>query len=90
MITQERWQSFSKSQQLLMIGSEIIRAKVWQGKDSEKFKFALEQALELLDLSLSDARWKGSFYMLLWLREELAKYYLGQETRDIGILYNAL
>ena len=32
-----RWQKFKKREQLLMIGSEFLRAKNWQRKDNEKF-----------------------------------------------------
>ena len=41
----DRWKNFSKRQQLLMIGSEFMRAKAWQSKDKEKFILALERAL---------------------------------------------
>ena len=55
-MTSERWQSFDKSQQLLMIGSELERARVWQGKDEKSFRGALERGLELVDLTLGDPK----------------------------------
>jgi hypothetical protein len=85
-----RWKKFNKSQQLLMIGSEFMRAKTWQYKDEEKFLSALERALELIDLTFSDSKWKNNFSMLLGLREEVAKFYTAQDKRDISYLYNAL
>lgn len=85
----KNWEKFSRSQHLLMIGSEIMRAKVWQNKDKEKFLAAIERAFVLIDAALEEARWKNYIYMLMWLRQELAKYYLGQEG-DIEILYKAL
>jgi hypothetical protein len=85
-----RWENFNKRQQLLMIGSEIIRAKTWQGQDREKFLLALERALELIDLTLSDEKWKNNLQMILGLREEIAKFYTAQRTDNISLLYNAL
>jgi hypothetical protein len=85
-----RWQNFNKRQQLLMIGSEIIRAKTWQDQDRKKFLLALERALELIDLTLSDEKWKNNLQMILGLREEIAKFYTAQRTDNISLLYNAL
>ena len=86
----ERWKLFPKTQQLLMVGSEIMRARVWQGKDGEKFKMALERGLDLLDLTIGDEQWKGRYGMLLWLRNEIGKFYIGLRQDDIGLLYDAL
>lgn len=85
-----RWKNFTKKEQLLMIGSELKRAETWQGKDKEKFISALERAFELIDLTLSDNKWKNNFLMMLGLREELAKFYVFKRTDDISILYRAL
>lgn len=85
-----RWEKFNKREQLLAIGSEFMRARVWQGKDQEKFLSALERALELIDLTLSDSKWKNNLRMLLGLREEVGKFYIAKRTDDISILYNAL
>lgn len=85
----KRWQSFSLREQLLMIGSEIIRAKTWQNKDREKFISALERALNLIDLSLENYRFEKNPYLFLWLRQELAKFYIGQSYYDIEKLYQA-
>lgn len=85
-----RWNNFTKHQQLLMIGSEFMRAKVWQGKDRQNFNSALERALELIDLTISDDKWKNSLSMILGLREEVAKFYVAKRTDDITCLYNAL
>lgn len=85
-----RWKNFSKHQQLLTITAEFIRAKTWQNKDQEKFLLALDRALELIGLSLSDPKWGNNIYMLLRLREEVAKFYTLQRTDDISILSKAL
>ena len=55
-----RWKNFEKRQQLLMLGAEFMRAKVWQGKDQENFLSALERALELIDLTLADEKWRAN------------------------------
>jgi hypothetical protein len=86
----DRWKNFAKRQQLLTIGAELMRAKIWQKKDQEKFLSALGRALELIDLTISDKKWEDNFLMPLRLREEVAKFYITQRTDDISVLYNAL
>lgn len=86
----ERWKNFSKHQQLLTIGSEFMRAKTWQGKDREKLLSALERALELIDLTLPDEKWRSNLLMLLGLRDEVTKFYTSKRTDDISFLYNSL
>ena len=86
----KRWQNFTKRQQILTIGAEFMRAKTWQSKDQEKFLLALERALELIDLTLSDGKWKNNLQMMLVLREEVAKFYIAQRTDDFSLLCNAL
>ncbi len=85
-----RWEKFSKREQLLMIGSEFLRAKTWQEKDNEKFISALWRALELIDLTLADLKWKKDSRILLGLREEVAKFYSADRADDVSLLYNAL
>lgn len=85
-----RWKNFTQHEQLLMIGSEFMRAKVWQKKDQEKFLSALERALILIDLTLSDSKWENKLRMILGLREETAKFYTTKCADDISLLYNAL
>ena len=84
----KRWQSFSLGEQLLMIGSEIMRAKTWQNKDRQKFLSALERAFNLIDLSLANYKSKNS-YMFLLLRQEIAKFYAGELNYNIEKLYHA-
>ncbi len=86
----KRWENFNKRQQFLIIATEFTRAKNWQDKDQEKFLLAIERALELIDLTFQDPEWKKDFYMLLKLREEVAKFYALKRTDDISILCNIL
>lgn len=85
-----RFRSFNKTQQLLMLGSEFARARAWQGKDEKNFLLALERALELIDLIIPDSKWKANLSMLLGLREETTKFYTFERKDDVEILYNAL
>ena len=85
-----RWKNFTKRQQLLTIGSEFMRAEVWQKKDRKKFQSALERALKLIDLTLSDEKWKNNLQMILVLREEVAKFFIAQRRDDFSSICNAL
>ncbi len=89
-MTPERWKNFSKREQLLTLGAEFVRAKVWQNKDKEKFLLALERGLGLVDLTLSDPKWKEELLMLFRLRDEVAKFYTFQRTDDVSFLYRML
>lgn len=86
----EKWQKFSKSQQVGAIGAEIMRAKTWQEKDKDNFLSAIERAIGLIDFTIEDNRWRGQFPMLFWLRNKMAEFYAGIAKENIGILYNAL
>ena len=87
---QNRWNDFSKREQLLTIGAEFMRAKVWQQKSRQNFSLALERALELIDLTISDEKWKDNLSMLFVLREIVAEFYIFKRQEDISFLYNAL
>lgn len=54
-----RWETFSLSEQMGNIGSEVSRANRWQGKDDKLFNGAVDRALELFDFTLADSRWRG-------------------------------
>ncbi|MGH7230803.1 MAG: hypothetical protein ACREJU_05510, partial [Nitrospiraceae bacterium] len=64
-----RWQSFSLMEQLANIGSEVARAGRRQGTDPEAAERACERALELLDLTIHDERWRGRRKELARVRE---------------------
>ncbi|MEK7193307.1 MAG: hypothetical protein AAB652_00790 [Patescibacteria group bacterium] len=63
------WQKLSLAEQMGNIGSEVSRAVNWQGKDEELFRGAVERALELFDLTLEDARWRGRLREIARARE---------------------
>ncbi len=63
------WYKFSLPEQLANIGSEVSRARIWQGKDENICWGAVERALELVDLTLLDVRWKGRLREIARVRE---------------------
>lgn len=64
-----RWYELSLAEQLGNIGSEVGRAFRWQRKDKNLFEGAVDRALELFDLTLSDSRWKGRRWEIARARE---------------------
>jgi hypothetical protein len=55
-----RWMTLSLAEQLGNIGSEVGRAiRARAAGDTARFGPALDRALELLDLTLADDRWRG-------------------------------
>jgi hypothetical protein len=66
-----RWHRLSLAEQLANIGSDVARAHRWQDKDPQLCEQAFVRALELLDLTIGDARWKGRRKELTRVRELL-------------------
>ncbi len=54
-----RWFKLSLAEQLGNIGSEVSRARNSQNINPQRFEKAVERALELFYLTLSDRRWVG-------------------------------
>jgi hypothetical protein len=71
------WHRLSLVEQLANIGSDVARAHRWQYKDSQLCEQAFVRALELLDLTIGDARWKGRRRELTRVRELLCDAMLG-------------
>ncbi len=65
------------AEQLANVGSEVARARRWQDKDAQLCEKAFERALELLDLTIGDPRWKGRRKELTRVREVLCDAMLG-------------
>lgn len=66
-----RWQTLSLTEQLGNIGSDVARMHRWHGKDAQLCEKAFVRALELLDLTIGDPRWKGRRKELTRARELL-------------------
>lgn len=81
------WSSLSLAEQLGNIGSEVERAIAWHKKqDSARFEQAFARLLELIDLTLSDERWKGPKRReVARLREEICSLF-EESTPDLRIL----
>ena len=73
------WAKLSLLQQLGNVGSEVSRALRWQNKDPLLFERAMIRALELLDLSIQDSRWRHRLKELARAREMLCDAWLGGE-----------
>lgn len=76
-LAEGRWYQLSLAEQLANIGSEVGRAAKWQGKDERNFDGAVDRALELLDLTLEDLRWRNRLPELGRLREIFCDGVLG-------------
>lgn len=88
-----RWDQFPRSQQILMIASELHRARNFLGKkDYIEPKNAYERAFELLDLTISLAHSNSERYELLRFREMLGHAYLNESNNIelVGKLYDVL
>lgn len=72
-----RWQTLSLAEQMGNIGSEVSRASRQQGKDEKLFWSAVERAMELFNLTLSDKRWTSRLRELGRARETFADAVLG-------------
>ena len=72
-----RWQTLPLVEQLANVGSDVARASRWQGKDPQRCEQAFLRALELLDLTIGDARWKGRRKELARARELLCDAMFG-------------
>jgi hypothetical protein len=66
-----RWRQLSLAEQLANVGSEVGRAHRWQGRDERLAATAFERALELLDLTLADPRWRDRLREIARARELL-------------------
>jgi len=64
-----RWQQLSLSEQLGNVGSEVSRALYWRKKDQDLFNRSIDRALELLDLTIQDQRWRKRLKELTRARE---------------------
>jgi hypothetical protein len=72
-----RWQSLSLMEQLANVGSDVARAARWYGKNPLRCEQAFERAVELLDLTIADERWKGRRKELTRARELLCDAMFG-------------
>jgi hypothetical protein len=72
-----RWHQLSLAEQLGNVGSEVSRLRRWRPRDERVAQGAFERALELLDLTLADPRWRDRLRELARARELLCDAALG-------------
>jgi len=74
----DRWHAFSLCEQMGNIGSEAMRVMHWiQQGDIDLRDNAAYRMLELIDLTLEDARWRGRIKELCRLREVVCDWVWG-------------
>lgn len=76
----EKWFTLSLAEQLGNVGSEAGRAlKRHQEGDRERFQSAFDRALELLDLTAADPRWRTTPKLkeILRVREVFCDFFFG-------------
>ncbi|MEW6202096.1 MAG: hypothetical protein AB1546_08985 [bacterium] len=82
-LAEGRWFTLTLAEQLANIGSEVERAISWHKKgDKEQSDKAVERALELVDLTIEDKRWKGRLKEILRMREILCDTFFGDNIYD--------
>ena len=73
-MTQEKWNAYSKYQQILMVASELGRAKSWIiRQDYNEVSECYFRAIELLEMMISDKKWLSPVKELLRFKEVLGK-----------------
>ena len=85
-MNKERWAQLSFAEQLGHIGSELSR--VQQEEESQERasrNSSLERALEMLDLTLDDQRWRSRNKELARLREAVSDWFCDQRAYNIPL-----
>lgn len=78
-----RWFTFSLAAQLGNVGSEYERALRWKERgDDVRFEHAFARLVELIDLTIADARWKNHRLKELTRLREVICDELCSETRE--------
>jgi hypothetical protein len=77
-LTQERWNSFCITAQILNIASELTRARNRLPDNNEDCQRSLERVLELIDYTIEDReKWnRGRLKELLRFRDLIAERYV--------------
>lgn len=83
-----RWFELSLAEQLGNIGGEVSRACNSQNVNPERFQKAVERALELFYLTLSDRRWVGRLKEIGRAREVFCDAVFG--GKEYGSSFSAL
>ncbi len=76
-LAEGRWFTMPLVEQLAHVGSEVGRMLRWKETNPQNCEKAFCRALELLDLTIQDPRWKGRRKELTRAREFLCDAMLG-------------
>lgn len=77
-LAEGRWLKLTFVEQMANIGSEVERALNWRAKKNDSYcQQAFERALELVDLTLGDARNLSRLKEIARVREALVDYFSG-------------
>lgn len=80
-----RWLTLTLAEQLGNVGSDYERARRAKvSGDSTRFEQAFDRTLELLDLTISDSRWKDHRLRELTRLREVICDELWNDTQEIG------
>ena len=81
----QRWMQLPLAQQLGHVGSELSRARHWESNgDPISREKALVRALQLLDLTLDDKRWRPRLKELARLREVISDGLCEQKNYEVS------
>lgn len=72
-----RWFTLTLAEQMGNVGSEVSRMLKWRDRDPKLFQGAFERALDLLDLTMRDRRWRKRLKEIARSREFLVDGYFG-------------
>ena len=90
-ITLEKWSGFAKGQQILMIANEINRVKnILEKNNSDDIRSSYERALDLVDITIQDRKWKDHLKELLRCREFIGMLYCERNFDLNNLLLNNL
>lgn len=72
------WKKYTLFEQLGNVGSDVDRAIRWKQKGNEEyFRASFDRALELMDLTIQDCRWKKQLKELCRARDSICDYFYG-------------
>ena len=80
-----RWFALSYAEQMGNIGGEVHRAVQWRARDQNIFNAAVDNALELIDLTIADLRWQKRLREILRTRELLCDTVFGDNQYQTSL-----
>ncbi len=81
----DSWAKMSLAEQMGNIGAEFFRmVNCREKKDKEGEKDCLIRTLELIDLTISDKRWRGRLFEVCRLREVICDLFIGSNIYKVS------